>query len=171
MKIDKDILEIAREFIDGLTVSEPSLDKLLEINARLGRELEKLRADEAAEVPASPDREIVEGVQPPQELPHEDKPAQEEPMQEEPVQEIVTEAQASRPASLRKYFSINDYFYYGRELYGGNRKEFQHLLDRLSALGSLEEATQALAVVEKINIQDGPGKELFDRIAATRFFS
>lgn len=45
---------------------------------------------------------------------------------------------------LRKAFTINDRFRFRRELFGGDDKAFVALVDRLSALGSFEDAERCV---------------------------
>lgn len=172
VKINNEILELARELIDGLTVREPSLEQLLDIHARLGQGLRSLGQVPEPVVETELVAENEPKNEPTQELLVEPAPEPEEEI-ETPVipQSDGSEVLESAPAGgLRRFFSINDYFYYSRVLYGGDRRRFQHLLDRLSMAGSLDEVYRVLTTEEKLDLSDGPGRELYDRLTASRFF-
>lgn len=84
--------------------------------------------------------------------------------EELPVQEQTV---ASTP--LRSLFSLNDFFLFSREFFGGDTQAFSDWLERLSSVGSVAEAEMALCALPEA--ESGP--EVLDELSGLvkRYFS
>lgn len=84
-------------------------------------------------------------------------------------EEIPVVVQAVASAPLRGLFSLNDFFLFSREFFGGDTQAFSDWLERLSSVGSVVEAESVLRALPEA--ESGP--EVFDELSGLvkRYFS
>jgi hypothetical protein len=87
-------------------------------------------------------------------------------VQEEPNVEAA-EPESAAPerfieiGALQKAFSINDLFFFRREIFGGSKQAFDAMLDRVSALSDRRMLQEYLVEELNLNLNQTPGKELY----------
>jgi hypothetical protein len=87
-------------------------------------------------------------------------------VQEEPNVEAV-EPESAAPerfieiGALQKAFSINDLFFFRREIFGGSKQSFDAMLDRVSALSDRRMLQEYLVEELNLNLNQTPGKDLY----------
>lgn len=122
---------------------------MLRVIGRIREDLERL----AVEVDNKENPKNKENIQ------ENNKESEELPVQEQTV--------ASTP--LRSLFSLNDFFLFSREFFGGDTQAFSDWLERLSSVGSVAEAEMALCALPEA--ESGP--EVLDELSGLvkRYFS
>lgn len=98
-------------------------------------------------------------------------------VQEEPNVEAVEAVEAIEPESaaperfieigaLQKAFSINDLFFFRREIFGGSKQAFDAMLDRVSVLSDRRMLQEYLVEELNLNLNQTPGKDLYHILVA-----
>ncbi len=88
---------------------------------------------------------------------------------EEPVEQPVEQKSDNRnitPADLYRAFSINDAFYYRREIFGGSRQQMMEALVRISMLPDRQALREYLVERLALNLDESPGKEFYQSLSS-----
>lgn len=88
---------------------------------------------------------------------------------EEPVEQPVEQKSDNRniaPADLYRAFSINDAFYFRREIFGGSRQQMMEALVRISMLPDRQALREYLVERLALNLDESPGKEFYQSLSS-----
>lgn len=88
---------------------------------------------------------------------------------EQPAEEPVEQKSDNRnitPADLYRAFSINDAFYYRREIFGGSRQQMMEALVRISMLPDRQALREYLVERLALNLDESPGKEFYQSLSS-----
>lgn len=89
--------------------------------------------------------------------------------QPEVVEQPVEQKSDNRnitPADLYRAFSINDAFYYRREIFGGSRQQMMEALVRISMLPDRQALREYLVERLALNLDESPGKEFYQSLSS-----
>lgn len=142
------------------------------VEAEVAEGAEAMEAEESAETEAISEEDAIEepavGEPPICEAPGEAEAASAEFEEEEDADvEVVVEPQPVRridPAAIYQAFSINDAFFYRREIFGGSREQFLESLVRISTLPDRRALQEYLVEHLGLNLNQSPGKEFYHSI-------
>lgn len=68
------------------------------------------------------------------------------------------------PRAIQRAFSINDIFFFRREIFGGSKETFDEVLVRVAALHTDAELREYLRDTLNLNLDDSPGKEFYEKL-------
>lgn len=142
------------------------------VEAEVAEGAEAMEAEESAETEAISEEDAIEepAVGEPSicEAPGEAEAASAEFEEEEDadVEEVVEPQPVRRidPAAIYQAFSINDAFFYRREIFGGSREQFLESLVRISTLPDRRALQEYLVEHLGLNLNQSPGKEFYHSI-------
>lgn len=100
----------------------------------------------------------------------EPEPAPEPAPEDTSIQAIVEEVETPRrnisPTDIYRTFSINDAFFYRREIFGGSRQQMMESLVQISMLPDRAALREYLVERLGLNLDETPGKEFYQSLEA-----
>lgn len=141
-------------------------------------EEDKEMPDSTPEITPESDCEPIEEPEPAEEPEpvEESGPASEHEPEPEPtpestlIQAIVEEVETPRrnisPTDIYRTFSINDAFFYRREIFGGSRQQMMESLVQISMLPDRAALREYLVERLGLNLDETPGKEFYQSLEA-----
>lgn len=97
---------------------------------------------------------------------HEPEPAPEDTSTPAIVEEVETPRRNISPTDIYRTFSINDAFFYRREIFGGSRQQMMESLVQISMLPDRAALREYLVERLGLNLDETPGKEFYQSLEA-----
>lgn len=129
-------------------------------------EEDKEMPDSTPEITPESDCEPIEEPDPVEEPETASEPAPEDTSTPAIVEEVETPRRNISPADIYRTFSINDAFFYRREIFGGSRQQMMESLVQISMLPDRAALREYLVERLGLNLDETPGKEFYQSLEA-----
>lgn len=159
--------EDAENVVEGESAEDATLaeDAILAEDAELAEDQEEVLeevVEVAPEKPATFEAAPVDAA-PVDAAPVEAAPVEAATVEQSPVIEEVERPHLD-PMDIMRAFSINDKFFFRREIFGGSKERMDEALVTIAYLRNLPELQAYLVEILNLNLNETPGREFYDKL-------